>query len=204
MPHFSMEDEAVMSSLFSESVGMAWLCMILVTAGAAIVDLRRFKVPNRVTIPLAVCGVMYHTILSGYEGLGFSVAGLAVGYLLLMLFFLIGAMGAGDVKLLAGVGAWLGASNTFLICLVACLAAGIYSLVVFALQGRLAQLASLVRMYYLQIRNFTRYIGAEESVDVVVQDENRRWKVIPFALMIAIGVLVVACRECGLLGTGSW
>jgi prepilin peptidase CpaA len=181
---------------------MAWLLVVAATAAAAVLDMRKFRVPNLLTFPLCVSGVIYHAALPGYSGLEFSLLGLAAGSLLLLLFFLIGAMGAGDIKLLAGVGAWLGASNTVLICLVACLGAGVYSLGVYALQGRLAHVAGLARLYYLQIRNFARYFGAEDPVHVVVQSENRRWRVIPFALMIAIGVLVIACRNCGLLASG--
>jgi prepilin peptidase CpaA len=77
---------------------------------AAIIDGRKLKVPNWLTYHLAAGGVAYALYAGGLHGLAWSIAGLAVGLLLLMPVHMIGGMGAGDVKLLAGVGAWMGPS----------------------------------------------------------------------------------------------
>lgn len=77
---------------------------------AAVIDGYLLKVPNWLTFPLIIGGWIYSTLYgepSGWAGLGYSLLGTAVGLGLLLPLYAIGGMGAGDVKLLAGVGAWV-------------------------------------------------------------------------------------------------
>jgi prepilin peptidase CpaA len=166
---------------------------------AAVIDFRQFRVPNLLTGSLCASGLMFHLFLGGLPGLQASAQGLAVGGLLLVLFYVLGVMGAGDVKLLAGVGAWLGASNTFCVFLVAALAAGIHSILIFAVQRRLGQMWAFLQVTILQLFTLGKHMAWSEPVDVVVQRPDRRRFVIPFAVMIAIGLSVVAVR--GLIGS---
>jgi len=80
---------------------------------AAVIDGYALKVPNWITYPLVFSGWAYSGIFFGWEGLGWSLIGTLVGLALLLPLYSIGGMGAGDVKLLAGVGAWVWASVTF-------------------------------------------------------------------------------------------
>ena len=64
-------------------------------------------------LPLVVGGWVYSIACFGLEGLAWSVCGTLVGLALLLPAYAIGGMGSGDVKLLAGVGAWVWATNTF-------------------------------------------------------------------------------------------
>jgi len=92
-----------------------WVVTITLVV-AAVIDGIQLKVPNWITFPMIVSGWIYSTALSpyaGWEGLWFSLGGTLVGLALLMPAYAIGGMGAGDVKLLAGVGAWMWATNTF-------------------------------------------------------------------------------------------
>jgi len=61
-----------------------------------------------VTVPAAVLGLAYHTFVPHGMGPLMSLAGFAVGFGLLLLPWLLGGGGMGDVKLLAALGAWLG------------------------------------------------------------------------------------------------
>src|SRR4051812_18773227 len=80
---------------------------------AALIDGWQLKVPNWLTFPMVLSGLVYNTVAFGWEGLLASVLGMIVGLALLMPAYAIGGMGAGDVKLLAGVGAWVGVTTTF-------------------------------------------------------------------------------------------
>src|ERR1044072_2834726 len=82
---------------------------------AAVIDGLKLKVPNWITFPMIISGWGYSAVLSpsaGREGLMYSVLGTLFGLALLLPAYAIGGMGAGDVKLLAGVGAWVWSTTT--------------------------------------------------------------------------------------------
>jgi prepilin peptidase CpaA len=89
-----------------------WLVSVTL-AVAALIDGLKLKVPNWITFPMILSGWLYSGLWFGWEGLGWSVVGTVVGLALLLPAYAIGGMGAGDVKLLAGVGAWVGPTITF-------------------------------------------------------------------------------------------
>ena len=80
---------------------------------AAWIDGRELKVPNWITLPMILSGLVYSTCVGGLSGLGAGVLGMCVGLLTLLPLHAVGGMGAGDVKLMAGVGAWMGWEITF-------------------------------------------------------------------------------------------
>jgi prepilin peptidase CpaA len=94
-----------------------WLVSITLIV-AAVIDGFELKVPNAITFPMILGGWLYSALAAGaqqmpwWEGLGWSLLGTLVGLLLLLPAYAIGGMGAGDVKLLAGVGAWVHSWHT--------------------------------------------------------------------------------------------
>src|SRR5436309_12716117 len=88
-----------------------WLVTITLVV-AAVIDGYKLKVPNWITFPMILSGWTMSAMSFGWEGLGWSLLGTIVGLGLLLPLYAIGGMGAGDVKLLAGVGAWVGGSIT--------------------------------------------------------------------------------------------
>ncbi len=101
--------------LASVSLAQSWPVwfVTIVLIVAAVIDGIQLKVPNWLTFPMIVSGWVYSGVAFGWEGLLYSLAGTAAGLALLLPLYAIGGMGAGDVKLLAGVGAWMHATHTF-------------------------------------------------------------------------------------------
>ncbi len=89
-----------------------WLVSVVLIV-AAVIDGKALKVPNWITFPFIISGWVYSTAFYGWEGLGWSMVGTLIGLGLLLPSYAIGGMGAGDVKLLAGVGAWVYGTHTF-------------------------------------------------------------------------------------------
>ena len=100
---------------FTESMVQNWHVWVVTLAliVAAVIDGIKLKVPNWITFPFIISGWIYSGMAFGWEGLGWSLLGTVVGLGLLLPAYAIGGMGAGDVKLLAGVGAWMHATHTF-------------------------------------------------------------------------------------------
>lgn len=95
-----------------------WLVTVTLVV-AAVIDGIKLKVPNWLTFPMVVSGWIFSTTAGAsmlgytwYEALGFSLLGTVVGLLLLLPAYAIGGMGAGDVKLMAGIGAWVWTEHT--------------------------------------------------------------------------------------------
>jgi prepilin peptidase CpaA len=81
-----------------------------VTGMACFTDLRTGLIPNRRTLPVLALAPLAQAFLGGWPGLGASLLGLLVCAVIPLVFFAIGAMGGGDVKLFAAIGAVAGVS----------------------------------------------------------------------------------------------
>ncbi|WP_019912941.1 A24 family peptidase [Paenibacillus sp. HW567] len=84
-----------------------WGCLPFL-AVALITDIRYMRIPNWITLTALLAGVLVQGLMKGWHGVLFSLCGAIAGFLLLLIMHLIGAVGAGDVKLFAGIGAWTG------------------------------------------------------------------------------------------------
>ena len=82
--------------------------VLLVGVTACVTDFRSRRIPNVLTFGSSAAAVLFLGITSGWAGVVSSLEGWAVGCLLFLPWFLLGGMGAGDVKLLAALGAWAG------------------------------------------------------------------------------------------------
>jgi len=71
-------------------------------------DIKTHRIPNYLTFGCALAGLGYQLGFHGLTGLADGFLGMALGLALLIFFYLKGGMGAGDVKALAALGAWLG------------------------------------------------------------------------------------------------
>jgi prepilin peptidase CpaA len=97
---------------------------------ACISDLRTRRIPNVLTFSSAACGLLFHVITGGWTAAAWSVGGFVLGAALFFPMFALRGMGAGDVKLLAAVGAWLGPGQIAVVALATSIAGGVLGLVV--------------------------------------------------------------------------
>ena len=102
------------------------LTVILVTAMGT--DLRSSRIPNWLTFSAMGFALVAHAWLGGFPGELFSLAGLGTGLGLFLILHVTGSIGAGDVKLMAAVGALIGPYGALLSGLLAMLVGGIYAL----------------------------------------------------------------------------
>lgn len=82
-----------------------WVVTGLVLYGTWI-DATQLRVPNKLTYPMILAGLLYNATFG--EGWSFGLLGMLCGLATLLPLYAVGGMGSGDVKLMAGIGAWLG------------------------------------------------------------------------------------------------
>ena len=127
-----------MASIFLMTV------LILALLGAAITDVRSSKIPNLITFPLLLIGLVAHSYLNGLEGLLFSLKGLTIGLGSLILFYVWGGMGAGDVKLMGAIGAIIGATDVLVAFLITACLGGLYAISLMIMKWGLSSTAERV------------------------------------------------------------
>jgi prepilin peptidase CpaA len=112
---------------------------IVVAVVAAAWDMKTRRIPNILTFGAALVALMAHGYVGGLAGAGWSLAGWMVGVAFFLPFFALGGMGAGDVKLLAALGAWLGPMSAVWVALFSLIAGGVLGLAVAVGYGYLGQ-----------------------------------------------------------------
>lgn len=94
--------------------------------GAVIVDLNTYRIPNRLSFWMAGNGLLMQGYTHGVKGLLEGGCGMFVGIAIVFVFFYIRVLGAGDVKLIGAVGAFVG-NNIWMVLRYTCLMAGIFA-----------------------------------------------------------------------------
>jgi prepilin peptidase CpaA len=93
-----------------------------------ITDYRYQRIPNAITYPSMLVGLIFHFSTNGYSGLYNSALGLLIGISLLLIPYLMGGLGAGDVKMLGAMGAIVGPQGVILILFYAAIIGGLYAI----------------------------------------------------------------------------
>lgn len=106
--------------------------LTVVLIASMYIDILSQRIPNIITIPAILTGVLSHGMFQGISGLIYSMEGLVLGVLLLIVPYLLGGMGAGDVKLMGAVGSVLGPTGVFGAVLLTALIGGLYGLAALA------------------------------------------------------------------------
>jgi prepilin peptidase CpaA len=155
-------------------------------------DLRTRKIPNYLTFGAALAGLIYNAIVAGWSGLADGLLGLVLGFGLLILPYLLGGMGAGDVKALAALGAWLGPKGTlYLFCYMG-IAGGLMALAVLAWRGLLWQ---KIRAGAVYLQNLV--LSQDLRSTVASSSPQAATKGIPYGVAIALGMAVLLWRGGG-------
>lgn len=161
-----------------------WLVTITLVVAAAI-DGYKLKVPNWITFPMILSGWVYNTAAFGWEGLLWSLLGTIVGLALLLPLYSIGGMGAGDVKLLAGVGAWVGGTITLYAFCVSAIVGGVIALLMVLFRGTWQK-------HYgqcLTIWNEMITIRDPEKIAAIAAERKSSMLLLPYGIPIAIGTI---------------
>jgi prepilin peptidase CpaA len=164
-----------------------WLVTITLVL-AAVIDGMKLKVPNWITFPMIISGWIYSATVSpyaGWEGLTYSLVGTAVGLALLLPLYAIGGMGAGDVKLLAGVGAWVWSLTTVYAFAVSAIVGGIIAVLMVVSRKKWFKHKS----QFWMICNEILTVKDPEKLAAMAAERKPSMMLLPYGIPIAIGTI---------------
>jgi len=159
--------------------------VVAIGAAACVTDFRSRRIPNVLTFGASAAAVVFWGVTAGLSGAGWSVAGWAVGCAVFMPWFLLGGMGAGDVKLLAALGAWAGPSAAVWMALYAGIAGGVFAIVVSLTRGYLGEMFR--NLWGLLM--YWRIVGVQPHPEMTLQ--TGKGPRLPYAFPITAGALAV-------------
>jgi prepilin peptidase CpaA len=155
-----------------------FLTIILVVA--TVKDIKFRKIPNWLTYPTMIVAIAYYTGMNGLEGLLFSLGGIAVGMAVLIPLYLMGGMGAGDVKLMGAVGGLLGPKGVLIALLCTALIGGIYAIISLAFYG---ELGKTIKRYW---RILLTFILTKKFIYIQPHENIKKLKLC-YGVAIALG-----------------
>jgi prepilin peptidase CpaA len=151
-------------------------------------DLRSRRIPNWLTVPAFVVGVVANAVLGGLSGLKTSLLGALVGLGLLLPFVLLRSLGAGDWKLAGALGAFAGPNLLVDLLLLSVFVAGVMAAVLVISKGRVRQTLRNIGHILVSLVTF-RLPGHRVSLD------NPASLKVPYGAALAISVLFYAVRQ---------
>ena len=162
-------------------IEMTEILLLLILGMAIASDLRWRTIPNWLTGPSILAGLGFHTVMNQFAGFVFSLEGAAVGLGLFVILYVCGWMGAGDVKLFAAVGSFLGPAQTISAAIVVALVGGLLALLVLGFhQGW--------RKTTLWLWSYLETIFLTRSAQGLTPEQGAVPKV-PYAVAIGLGTI---------------
>lgn len=155
---------------------------------AAWIDGKELKVPNWITFPMALSGLLYHTCSTGFgdaeSGFVGAMAGLGMGLLTLLPLYAVGGMGAGDVKLMAGMGAWLANyTQVWEAFCVSVVVGAIMAIIMVWRSGRFAE----HQANFITILGEWMTIRDPRELSKIAKERKPRMALLPYGIPICIG-----------------
>ncbi|MGA2255574.1 MAG: prepilin peptidase [Thermoguttaceae bacterium] len=161
-----------------------WLLSVILIV-AAVIDGWLLKVPNWLTIPLVLAGWTAGACGGGFYGLAWSMGGTLVGLGLLLPAYAIGGMGAGDVKLMAGIGAWIGATATFYAFCVSSVIGGVIALAMVLFRRRWHHHV----LQFFKIVDEILVIRNPDALSAIAAQRKSTMLLLPYGIPIALGTI---------------
>src|SRR3982750_2902867 len=160
---------------------------VVLVAGAY--DARYRKIPNWLSLSGLILGLGINTLLSGWGGLGAAALGFGLAMLIYTPIYLVRGMGAGDVKLMAAIGAIVGPHDWLGIFIATALVGGVVSLTAVVIKKRTHQTLLNLATILSELLQFPPPAKTDSRLDVRNPNALR----MPHALNIAAGCIAFLC-----------
>lgn len=170
----------------STDFGMWWgMLFTVLLLTACVTDIRARRIPNGLVLLILASGFLFRVSSSQIStAILTSSAGCALGFAIWIGFWLLGLLGAGDVKFFAAAGAWLGPGPIWRAALMAALLGGVLAVVTLLRQGVFRDSVEKTALA-LSSRSLSVLVPTNDDVDI-----GKRH--LPYGVALAGGALMVA------------
>ncbi len=155
-----------------------------IAVAAAVCDLHARRIPNLLTFGAAVAGIAIHGYYSGVSGATSASLGWLAGAAIFFPVFALGGMGAGDIKLLGALGAWLGPGAALMVALYTGIAGGLMALFIAGLSGYLRKAFTNIWL----LLTYWRVSGIRPAPDLMLT--TTKGPRLAYALPVLAGLVV--------------
>ncbi|QDV61767.1 MULTISPECIES: prepilin peptidase [Crateriforma] len=164
---------------------IVWFVSVVLIV-AAVIDGMILKVPNWLNLPFIISGWCYWCYADGVGGLGWSFLGTIIGAMPLLLLRNVGGMGAGDVKLAAGTGAWLGSLISLKLFVAGALAGGLIAAVMILRSGKAFKHYAMA----MQILEEWKTVRRPSKLAAIARERKPTMTLLPYGIPMAIGSVI--------------
>jgi prepilin peptidase CpaA len=165
---------------------------LMLACWMAWIDIKTYRIPNYLTLGSALAGLAYQLWFQGWAGVADGFLGIGMGFAMLIFFYLRGGLGAGDVKVLAALGAWLGPLQTLYLFIYMAFSGVLIIVVVLwwrgLLWGKIRQVYSFL-MIFILLRSYPPVLQSETT------PPNPKRERIPYSLSMALGMAFLCWQK---------
>ena len=169
---------------FMNGTETIWAFSLALAFFAGWIDWRTRRIPNWLTVPSLFIGVLLHSWMTGWRGALFAVEGASLALVLLLPPVLMRALGAGDWKLMAALGAFVGPWMLLFVLVASVLVAGLMAIVLMIQRKRVK---STLRNLVVLVQGFFSF-GLRRNPDISL--DNPVLLKLPFGVAAATGTLI--------------
>lgn len=161
------------------------ICVAVIVLAAAATDIRSRKIPNWLTLSGVIAGLALNGVVGGVAGLKSSFAGMLLGFGSYLVLYCLRAMGAGDVKLMAAVGAILGPANWISVFVATAIAGGVLAVILIVSKRRVRETLWNVAFIVQELAHFRPPQKKRSELDI----RDPRALNMPHGVAIAAGTM---------------
>lgn len=177
--------------------GLLQLILVIILLSSVYNDWTQRKIPNRITMPTILIGIIWSTVNSGLDGFLFSVLGFLTGFAVFLLPYISSGIGAGDVKLMAAIGSLMGWKFTLASAIATAIAGGLLVFVYLLIKGGIKRV--FIDAFGLMIKPILKFIYMVTGKDWFLEKQKyfvgkkseKENDYVPYAIAIAAGTISV-------------
>ena len=170
-----------------------WGVVIGASLIAALTDIQNRRIPNWLTLPVFLTGLIHAGIVGGFGELTSSFFAALMLMAPYVVMFLFAGGGAGDAKLMAAVGSWLGLKSGMIALFAISLCAILFALLKAASKKRFFQVLKNIRDMVIAFFLLLKVTGWRKAgTEAIAKDPNEELMTMPYAPAIFAGVVAAA------------